>query len=89
MIGNDPELHAKVEELMAGNVVRGKRATGTIDKHGVFTGRYALNPFPAAMERVRSTYRRDEKARTDGRNRRRERPKATPPAFLSGSQTMY
>jgi leucyl-tRNA synthetase len=52
MIGNDPELHAKVEELIA-EQRRAREAgdVGTIDKHGVFTGRYALNQFPAAKEK--------------------------------------
>ena len=46
IIGNDPELHAKVEDL----VQEQKRAAEqeeveSIEKHGVFTGRYAVNPF--------------------------------------------
>ena len=46
LIGNDPELHAKVDELMA-EQRRAKEAgdVGDIEKHGVFTGRYAINPF--------------------------------------------
>ncbi|HZD95659.1 MAG TPA: leucine--tRNA ligase [Candidatus Sulfotelmatobacter sp.] len=46
LIGNDPGLHAKVEELMR-EQARAKEAgdVGAIEKHGVFTGRYALNPF--------------------------------------------
>ena len=46
LIGNDPELHAQVDELMA-EQRRAKEAgdVGTIEKHGVFTGRYAINPF--------------------------------------------
>ncbi len=46
LIGNDPELHAKVEDLV-GEQRRAKEAgdVGSIEKHGVFTGRYACNPF--------------------------------------------
>jgi leucyl-tRNA synthetase len=46
LIGNDPELHAKVDELMV-EQRRAKEAgdVGEIEKHGVFTGRYAINPF--------------------------------------------
>src|SRR5258708_9280476 len=45
-IGNDPGLHAKVEELLGEQ--RKAKETGdiaSIGKHGVFTGRYAVNPF--------------------------------------------
>ncbi len=45
-IGNDPGLHAKVEELVSEQ--RKAKETGdigSIEKHGVFTGRYAINPF--------------------------------------------
>src|SRR5260370_10261404 len=45
-IGNDPGLHAKVEELVSEQ--REAKETGdigSIEKHGVFTGRYAVNPF--------------------------------------------
>ncbi len=45
-IGNDPGLHAKVEELVSEQ--RKAKETGdigSIEKHGVFTGRYAVNPF--------------------------------------------
>ncbi len=46
LIGNDPELHAKVEDLMAEQrKAKEKGDVGEIEKHGVFTGRYALNPF--------------------------------------------
>ena len=46
LVGNDPELHARVDELMA-EQRRAKEAgdVGEIEKHGVFTGRYAINPF--------------------------------------------
>ena len=46
LIANDPELLAKVEDLMA-EQRRAKEAgdVGAIEKHGVATGRYALNPF--------------------------------------------
>ncbi len=45
-IGNDPGLHAKVEELVSEQ--RKAKETGdigSIEKHGVFAGRYAINPF--------------------------------------------
>ncbi len=46
LIGNDPEVHAAVEKLTAEQ----RRASevgdvGAIEKHGAFTGRYAINPF--------------------------------------------
>ena len=46
LIGNNPELHARVDELMA-EQRRAKEAgdVGEIEKHGMFTGRYAINPF--------------------------------------------
>src|SRR5437588_8408201 len=46
LIGNDPHLHAKVEDLVR-EQRKAKEAgdIGGIEKHGVFTGRYALNPF--------------------------------------------
>jgi leucyl-tRNA synthetase len=46
MIERDPDLRAKVEELIA-EQRRAKEAgdIGNIEKHGVFTGRYAKNPF--------------------------------------------
>ena len=46
LIANNPELLAKVEELMA-EQRKAKEAgdIGAIEKHGVFTERYALNPF--------------------------------------------
>ena len=46
MIARDPELRAKVEELIA-EQRRAKEAgdIGAIEKHGVFTGRYAKNPY--------------------------------------------
>jgi leucyl-tRNA synthetase len=46
LIGNDPGLHAKVEDLMR-EQARAKEAgdVAAIEKHGVFTGRYAVNPF--------------------------------------------
>jgi leucyl-tRNA synthetase len=46
LIANDPSLHAKVEELIQ-EQSRAKEAgdIGAIEKHGVFTERYALNPF--------------------------------------------
>ncbi|MFB3915704.1 MAG: leucine--tRNA ligase [Terriglobales bacterium] len=45
-IGNDPELHAKVEDLLM-EQRRAKEVgdVGAIEKHGVFTGRYAINPY--------------------------------------------
>jgi leucyl-tRNA synthetase len=46
MIARIPELRSKVEELIA-EQRRAKEAgdIGNIEKHGVFTGRYAKNPF--------------------------------------------
>ncbi len=46
LIGNDPALLAKVEDLMR-EQARAREAgdVAAIEKHGVFTGRYALNPF--------------------------------------------
>ncbi len=46
LIANNPELLAKVEDLMK-EQVRAKEAgeIGAIEKHGVFTERYAINPF--------------------------------------------
>jgi leucyl-tRNA synthetase len=46
LVGNDPHLHSKVEDLVR-EQVRAKEAgdVGAIEKHGVFTGRYAINPF--------------------------------------------
>ena len=46
LIANNPELHAKVEDLMS-EQRKAKEAgdIGAIEKHGVFTERYALNPF--------------------------------------------
>ena len=49
LIANDPGLLAKVEDLMQ-EQVRAKEAgdVGGIEKHGVSTGRYAINPFNGA-----------------------------------------
>ena len=46
LIANDPDLLAKVEDLMA-EQRKAKEVgdIGAIEKHGVFTERYALNPF--------------------------------------------
>jgi leucyl-tRNA synthetase len=46
LVGNDPHLHSKVEDLMR-EQARAREAgdVGAIEKHGVFTGRYAINPF--------------------------------------------
>jgi leucyl-tRNA synthetase len=46
LLANDPSLHAKVEELMQ-EQTHAKEAgdIGAIDKRGVFTERYAINPF--------------------------------------------
>jgi leucyl-tRNA synthetase len=46
LIGNDPALHAKVEDLMR-EQARAKEAgdVAAVEKHGVFSGRYAVNPF--------------------------------------------
>ncbi|MGZ4788708.1 MAG: leucine--tRNA ligase, partial [Terriglobales bacterium] len=41
-----PELRAKVDQLIAEqNTARETGDIGEIEKHGVFTGRYAINPF--------------------------------------------
>ena len=46
LIANDPALHAKVEDLMAEQRKAKERGDlGEIEKHGVFTERYAINPF--------------------------------------------
>jgi leucyl-tRNA synthetase len=46
LVGNDPELHAKVEELVREQgKAREAGDIGGIEKHGVSTGRYAINPF--------------------------------------------
>jgi len=46
LVGNDPHLHSKVEDLVR-DQARAREAgdVGGIEKHGVFTGRYAINPF--------------------------------------------
>ena len=46
LVSNDPGLRSKVDELMA-EQRRAKEAgdVGEIEKHGVFTGRYAINPY--------------------------------------------
>jgi leucyl-tRNA synthetase len=46
LVGNDPHLHSKVEDLIR-DQARAREAgdVGGIEKHGVFTGRYACNPF--------------------------------------------
>jgi leucyl-tRNA synthetase len=46
LIGNDPELLARVEDLMR-EQARAREAgdVAAVEKHGVFTGRYAINPF--------------------------------------------
>jgi leucyl-tRNA synthetase len=51
LIANDPELHAKVEQLMdEQRKAKEVGDVGAIEKHGVFTGRYALNPFGKGAE---------------------------------------
>ena len=46
LIGNDHHLHAQVEELVREQrKAREMGGVGTIEKHGVFTNRYAINPF--------------------------------------------
>ena len=46
LVGNDPHLYSKVEDLIR-DQARAREAgeLGAIEKHGVFTGRYACNPF--------------------------------------------
>jgi len=46
LIGNDPDLQAKVEDLMREQArAKEEDQVEAIEKHGVFTGRYAINPF--------------------------------------------
>jgi leucyl-tRNA synthetase len=46
LIANDPDLGSKVEELVREQAkAREEGDVGAIEKHGVFTGRYAINPF--------------------------------------------
>jgi leucyl-tRNA synthetase len=46
LVGNNPHLHAKVEELIREQAkARETGDIGAIEKHGVFTNRYAINPF--------------------------------------------
>src|SRR5436305_2173804 len=46
LIGNDPHLHAKVEDLVREQRKARKAGDiGGIEKHGVCTGRYAINAF--------------------------------------------
>jgi leucyl-tRNA synthetase len=46
IIGNDPSLIAQVEDLLSEQRKAKERGdVGSIEKHGVFTGRYAINPF--------------------------------------------
>ena len=46
LAGENPELRAKVDELIAEQrKAREAGDIGAIDKHGVFTGRFAINPF--------------------------------------------
>jgi leucyl-tRNA synthetase len=46
LIGNDPALLAKVEQLAAEQrAAKAAGDPGAVEKHGVFTGRYACNPF--------------------------------------------
>ena len=46
LIGNDPDLHAKVEDLIAEQQrAKAQEDVEGLEKHGVFTGRYAINPF--------------------------------------------
>src|SRR5438270_1855620 len=48
LIGNDPHLHAKVEQLVTEQrTAKEVGDVGALEKHGVFTGRYACNPFIA------------------------------------------
>ncbi len=46
LLGNDPELHARVEQLLSEQRWAKERdAVGEMEKHGVFLNRYAVNPF--------------------------------------------
>ena len=46
LVASDPELRAKVDELIA-EQRKAKEVgdVGAIDKHGVFTDRFAINPY--------------------------------------------
>ena len=46
LVGDNAELAAKIDELIA-EQARAREAgdVGDVEKHGVFTGRYAINPF--------------------------------------------
>ncbi len=46
LVGNDPHLHHEVEELIAEQrKAKESGDIGSLDKHGVATGRFAINPF--------------------------------------------
>ncbi|HEU4415513.1 MAG TPA: leucine--tRNA ligase [Candidatus Angelobacter sp.] len=45
LIGNDPHLLSRVEDLTREQARAKAEGDANIDKHGVFTGRYAVNPF--------------------------------------------
>ena len=46
LVAEDPDLLGKVEEMLAEQrKAKEKGDVGAIEKHGVFTGRYALNPY--------------------------------------------
>jgi leucyl-tRNA synthetase len=46
LIGNDPSLHAKVEEMLAEqNKAKERGEVESMEKRGVFLERYAINPF--------------------------------------------
>ncbi len=46
LIGNDAAVHAKVEDMIAEQrKAKEEGDIGSLEKHGVFTGRYAINPF--------------------------------------------
>jgi leucyl-tRNA synthetase len=46
LIGNDPNLHAKVEEMLyEQNKAKERGEVESMEKHGVFLERYAINPF--------------------------------------------
>src|SRR5260370_13369974 len=46
LVADDDELRARVQELVREQAkAKAEGDVGAIDKHGVFTGRYAVNPF--------------------------------------------
>jgi leucyl-tRNA synthetase len=82
LISNDPALLAQVEDLLTEQRrARESGDLGTLDttKHGIFTGKYAINPFiAAAQQRGKS-----ERASGEGAHRNRENPSARMPIWIA------